>query len=97
MTTQKPLALKPGAPNCPVRGILDHVGSKWPVFVISSLAEGCLRFSEIKRRVGGVSQRMLTETVRGLERDGILLRTVYPTIPPKVEYKLTSLGESLLP
>ena len=84
-------------PACPVRGILDQVGNKWTALGISHLAAaGPLRFSEIKRRVGRVSQRMLTETVRNLERDGVLLRTVYPTIPPKVEYSLTSLGSSLV-
>src|SRR5258708_4666457 len=86
-----------GGPDCPVRDILDHVGNKWTALVISNLAAGSLRFSEIKRRVSGISQRMLTETVRGLERDGVLLRTVYPTIPPQVEYSLTPLGESLAP
>ena len=85
-------------PACPVCGILDQVGGKWTALVISHLAAaaGPLRFSEIKRRVGGVSQRMLTETVRSLERDGVLLRTVYSTIQPKVEYSLTSLGASLV-
>ena len=85
-------------PACPVRGILDQVGNKWTALVISHLAAapGPLRFSEIKRQVGGVSQRMLTETVCSLERDGVLLRTVYPTIPPKGEYSLTSLGSSLV-
>ena len=80
-----------------MRGILDQVGNKWTALVISHLAAaGPLRFSEIKRRVGRVSQRMLTATVRNLERDGVLLRTVYPTIPPKVEYSLTRLGSSLV-
>lgn len=97
MKVTETLPLKPGDPDCPVREILAHVGNKWPVLVITNLAEGTLRFSEIKRRIGGVSQRMLTETVRSLERDGVLLRTVYPTIPPKVEYSLTPLGKSLLP
>ena len=88
----------PGDPDpaCPVRSILDRVGDKWTALVISHLASGPLRFTEIKRLVTGISQRMLTETVRGLERDGVLLRTVYPTIPPKVEYSLTTLGESLV-
>jgi DNA-binding HxlR family transcriptional regulator len=91
------LPLKPGDPECPVREILDHLGDKWSVLVIQNLSSGTLRFSEIKRRIGNVSQRMLTETVRSLERDGILSRTVYPTIPPRVEYSLTPLGESLVP
>jgi DNA-binding HxlR family transcriptional regulator len=97
MNSLEDLPLKLDDPLCPVRDILDHVGDKWSVLVISNLADGSLRFSEIKRRIGKVSQRMLTETVRSLERDGILSRTVYPTIPPKVEYTLTSLGSSLVP
>lgn len=90
-------ATKP-EPNCLVRSILDQVGGKWTVLVISHLAAaaGPLRFSELKRRVGGVSQRMLTETVRSLERDGVLRRTIYPTVPPKVEYALTDLGALLV-
>ncbi|MEH2001149.1 MAG: helix-turn-helix domain-containing protein [Nostoc sp.] len=83
--------------DCPVREILDHVGDKWTSLILSNLVGGSLRFSEIKRRLPGISQRMLTETLRGLERNGILLRTVYPIIPPKVEYSLTPLGESLVP
>jgi DNA-binding HxlR family transcriptional regulator len=84
-------------PDCPVRSILDRVGDKWTTLVISNLAVGGpLRFSELKRQMGGISQRMLTETLRGLERDGVLFRTVYPTIPPKVEYTLTELGLSLV-
>jgi DNA-binding HxlR family transcriptional regulator len=88
---------KPGDPDCPVREILDRIGDKWSTLVISNLVDGRLRFSEIKRRIPGISQRMLTETVRSLERDGVLLRTVYPSIPPKVEYSLTPLGQSLVP
>jgi DNA-binding HxlR family transcriptional regulator len=97
MCSLEDLPLRPGDPDCPVRDILDHIGDKWSVLVIANLAPGSLRFSEIKRKIGKVSQRMLTETVRSLERDGILLRTVYPTIPPKVEYSLTTLGSSLVP
>jgi DNA-binding HxlR family transcriptional regulator len=88
---------KPGDADCSVREILDRIGDKWSTLVITNLVEGSLRFSEIKRRISGISQRMLTETVRSLERDGVLLRTVYPSIPPKVEYSLTPLGESLVP
>lgn len=83
-------------PSCPVRSILDRVGDKWTALVISNLAAGPLRFTEIKRRVEKISQRMLTDTLRGLERDGAVTRTVYPTIPPKVEYALTPLGETIL-
>ena len=76
MSSLEDLPLRPGDPECPVRDILDHIGDKWSMLVISNLAAGSLRFSEIKRKIGKVSQRMLTETVRSLERDGILLRTV---------------------
>lgn len=83
---------------CPVRGILTQVGDKWSTLVILAIAthDGPLRFSELKRNVGGISQRMLTETLRDLERNGVLTRTMYPTIPPKVEYALTQLGQSLV-
>ncbi len=82
---------------CPVRGVLDQVGDKWSVLVVLELAkENPLRFSELKRRVKGISQRMLTVTLRDLERNGVLTRTMYPSIPPKVEYALTPLGDSLV-
>ncbi|HZP76155.1 MAG TPA: helix-turn-helix domain-containing protein [Pseudolabrys sp.] len=76
--------------------ILARVGDKWSVFVVGLLSKGPMRFNEIRRSVNGISQRMLTLTLRGLERDGLLTRTVYPTIPPKVEYELTELGTTLI-
>ena len=79
-----------------VASILARVGDKWSVFVIMMLGDGPKRFNEIKRMVGGISQRMLTLTLRGLERDGLVTRTVYPTVPPRVDYALTELGRSLL-
>lgn len=79
-----------------MRDILSLVGDKWSVLVIVNLGEGPLRFSELKRGIDGISQRMLTLTVRGLERDGLLTRTVYPTNPPRVDYELTRLGRTLL-
>ena len=79
-----------------VASVLARVGDKWSVFVIMLLGGGPRRFNEIKRMVGGISQRMLTLTLRGLERDGLVTRTVFPTIPPRVDYELTSLGRSLL-
>jgi DNA-binding HxlR family transcriptional regulator len=83
--------------NCQtVTEILSRVGDKWSVQVVVQLGEGPKRFNEIRRLVSGISQRMLTLTLRGLERDGLVMRTVYPTIPPKVEYQLTGLGCSLL-
>ena len=78
-----------------VGSILARVGDKWSVLVIMLLSNGPRRFNEIKRMVGGISQRMLTLTLRGLERDGLVTRTVFPTIPPRVDYELTELGRSL--
>ena len=75
--------------------ILARVGDKWSVFVIMMLSDGPRRFNEIKRMIGGISQRMLTLTLRGLERDGLVTRTVFPTIPPRVDYELTDLGRGL--
>jgi DNA-binding HxlR family transcriptional regulator len=81
---------------CPaVSAILSRIGDKWSVLVVMQLGEGPRRFNEIKRLVGGISQRMLTLTLRGLERDGLVRREVFHAIPPKVEYSLTDLGRSL--
>jgi DNA-binding HxlR family transcriptional regulator len=80
-----------------VSAILARVGDKWSVLIVMLLGDGPKRFGEIKRMVGGISQRMLTLTVRGLERDGLVTRTVFPTIPPRVDYALTALGRSLWP
>lgn len=77
------------------RTILSRVGDKWSVLIVMSLREGPRRFSEIKRAVGTISQRMLTLTLRSMERDGLVTRKVYPTTPPRVEYELTGLGHSL--
>jgi DNA-binding HxlR family transcriptional regulator len=79
-----------------VNEILARVGDKWSVLVVSLLGDGSLRFSELRRLIGGISQKMLTTTLRGLERDGFVTRTVTPTIPPKVDYELTALGRDLL-
>jgi DNA-binding HxlR family transcriptional regulator len=79
-----------------VTEILSRVGDKWSVQVVVQLGEGPKRFNELRRSVDGISQRMLTLTLRGLERDGLVTRTVYPTIPPRVDYELTGLGCSLL-
>lgn len=78
-----------------VGSILARVGDKWSVLVIMQLAGSPHRFNELKRTIGGISQRMLTLTLRGLERDGLVKRTVFPTIPPRVDYELTPLGHSL--
>ncbi len=79
-----------------VREVLNRVGDKWSVQIVGLLGDGALRFSELRRAIEGISQRMLTLTLRGLERDGLLDRTVFPEIPPRVEYKLTRLGKTLL-
>ena len=80
-----------------VSSILARVGDKWSVLIVMLLGNGTKRFGEIKRMVGGISQRMLTLTLRGLERDGLVTRTIFPTIPPRVDYALTALGRSLWP
>lgn len=83
--------------NCRrIAGVLSRIGDKWTVLVVALLGEGPLRFNELRKRIGGVSQRMLTLTLRGLERDGFVTRTAFATIPPRVEYALTPLGVSLL-
>jgi len=79
-----------------VREVLNRVGDKWSVLVVGLLGDGPKRFGELRRSIEGISQRMLTLTVRGLERDGLITRTVEPSIPPKVEYALTKLGRTLL-
>jgi DNA-binding HxlR family transcriptional regulator len=82
--------------RCRVREILDRVGDKWSLFVIFRLGDGPQRFTALKRSVDGISQRMLTVTLRGLERDGIVTRTMYPVMPPRVDYELTKMGRALL-
>jgi DNA-binding HxlR family transcriptional regulator len=79
-----------------VADILARIGDKWTVFVVRSLSDGPKRFTEIKRVINGISQRMLTLTLRGLERDGFVTRTVTPSIPPRVDYELTELGRTLI-
>ena len=78
------------------REVLDRVGDKWSLLVIGLLGDGSRRFSELRRGIAGISQRMLTVTLRGLERDGLVTRTVHPTVPPRVEYALTFMGRTLL-
>lgn len=85
----------PEHPDCGIRDVLDRVGDKWSVLVIVELAPGLRRFSELQRAIDGISQRMLTLTVRRLERDGLVTRTVYPTVPAHVTYELTDRGASL--
>jgi len=78
------------------REVLSRVGDKWSVYIVATLGEGPRRFSDLRRSIEGISQRMLTLTLRGLERDGLVTRTVYATIPPRVDYALTPLGQTLL-
>jgi len=99
--TQEGTALLPSnlhvPEDCRALGeILARIGDKWTVLVVGVLGDGPKRFSEIRRALGSISQRMLTLTLRGLERDGLVTRTVFPTIPPRVDYELTQLGRSLL-
>ena len=82
--------------DCPVRDVLDSVGGKWTSLMMLGLADGPRRFSQLRRFIPDISQRMLTQTLRDLQRDGYLTRTVYPTQPPSVEYALTPLGQSFL-
>jgi DNA-binding HxlR family transcriptional regulator len=82
--------------GCATRRILDRIGDRWTVLVVSVLGDGDARFSELRRRIEGVSQKMLTQTLRGLERDGLVRRTVYPEVPVRVEYALTDAGRTLL-
>ncbi len=89
-------AWNPFERNCPSRQLLDRIGDRWTVLVISALDDGPQRFSQLHTTVDGVSQEMLTQTLRALERDGLLTRTVYPEVPPRVEYELTNTGRSLL-
>jgi DNA-binding HxlR family transcriptional regulator len=80
---------------CPVRDVLDRVGDKWSALIVFSLASGPLRFGALRREITDISQRMLTEKLRNLQRDGMVERHVFPTTPPAVEYQLTDLGQSL--
>lgn len=82
--------------GCPSRQIFERISERWTGIVLMALEDGTLRFSELKRKVEGVSQKMLTQTLRGLERDGLVRREVFPTVPVTVEYTLTALGASLL-
>lgn len=91
--TPTPLGL---SEDCPTREVLDRVGDKWSVLVIVLLGQRTHRFNELHRAIEGISQRMLTLTVRALERDGLVNRTIYPTVPPRVDYELTELGRTLL-
>ncbi len=81
--------------TCPTRAALDRLAGKWTVLIIDLLGDGTQRFSDLRRRIGGISQKMLTQTLRDLEADGYITRTVFPVVPPRVDYDLTPLGRSL--
>ncbi|WP_409456148.1 winged helix-turn-helix transcriptional regulator [Massilia sp.] len=93
-------AVTPSSPECPgsapLTAVLDRIANKWAIMVIGALSKGPMRFNAMARHIEGVSQRMLTLTLRNLEKDGLVTRTVYPTIPPRVEYELTKLGRTLI-
>ncbi|MFC4148580.1 winged helix-turn-helix transcriptional regulator [Micromonospora mangrovi] len=82
--------------NCGSRKVLDRIGDRWSVLVVLTLADGQRRYGDLAERIDGISQKMLTQTLRGLERDGIVTRTVHASVPPRVDYALTELGRSLL-
>jgi DNA-binding HxlR family transcriptional regulator len=82
--------------QCPSRLVLDRIADKWTALIIQILAKGTMRYAELQRKIGGISQKMLTQTLRSLERDGLVQRTVHPVVPPKVEYSLTRLGRTLI-
>jgi len=84
------------AKDCSSRVVLDRIGDRWTVLVVGALASGTLRFSELRTRVQGITPKVLTQTLRALERDGIVTRAVYAEVPPRVEYTLTDLGRDLL-
>lgn len=89
-------AADPYADGCPSRTVLDRIGDRWTVLIVGTLADGPQRFSGLARRVTGISQKMLTQTLRGLERDGLVTRTVHAEVPPRVEYALTPAGHTLI-
>ncbi|MBT2491501.1 helix-turn-helix transcriptional regulator [Streptomyces sp. ISL-96] len=94
VTTDPVISCGESQEDCGIRDVLDRLGDKWSVLVVVELAAGIRRFRQLQRALPGISQRMLTLTVRRLERDGLLSRTVHPTIPPQVEYELTPMGHS---
>ena len=95
---RKACALQPNVLSdvCPTRKVLDLIADKWTVLVIYLLASGTKRYGELQRAIHGISQKMLTQTLRGLERDGLVTRTVHPEVPPRVEYELTHAGATLI-
>lgn len=95
METNAPASCDVFKLSCPSREVFDRVGERWTGLVLLALGQETLRFNELRRRIEGISQKMLTQTLRGLERDGLVARAAYPTVPVTVEYRLTPLGHSL--
>ncbi|MET9318292.1 helix-turn-helix domain-containing protein [Kribbella sp. NPDC003505] len=95
MDTKSPTKYDLFKAGCPSRQVFDRIGERWTFLVLLALQDGKLRFNELRRRVEGISQKMLTQTLRGLEQDGLVTRSVFPTVPVTVEYSLTPLGTSL--
>jgi DNA-binding HxlR family transcriptional regulator len=93
--TDVPQPVSAATTSCQLRDVLDRVGDKWSVLIMALLGDGPRRYSQLQRAVEGISQRMLTLTLRGLERDGLVVRAVTPTSPPRVDYALTPVGETL--
>jgi DNA-binding HxlR family transcriptional regulator len=94
--TQATSTWDPYERGCPSRNLLDRIGDKWSILVLGELAQnGTARFTQLRKRLEGVSEKMLTQTLRALERDGLVLRTVHPAVPVRVEYELTALGQTL--
>ncbi|RBQ18335.1 transcriptional regulator [Spongiactinospora rosea] len=94
-STEPVLHGSPYSADCPTRRILDRIGDRWTVLIVGALWDGSARFSDLRRRIEGISQKMLTQTLRGLERDGLVHRTVHPEVPVRVEYTLTEAGRTL--
>jgi DNA-binding HxlR family transcriptional regulator len=98
MVTKEPGRKRGNAfdPDCPTRVVLDRLGDKWTVLVVGSLNPGSMRFTQLRHAIGGVAPKVLTQTLRSMERDGLLTRTVHAQVPPRVDYELTELGRSLI-
>jgi DNA-binding HxlR family transcriptional regulator len=90
-----PTEWNPYSANCPTRLVLDRIADKWAVLILGLLRKDTMRFNQLRRKIDGISQKVLTQTLRGLEADGLVKRTVFPTVPVTVEYELTPLGRSL--
>jgi len=95
-TPAAPPPLRDAFGHCPIRNVLDRIGDKWSLLLVHTLATRPYRFGELRRAVPDISQRMLTQTLRDLQRDGLVERRVFATVPPSVEYRLTAMGQSLL-